>query len=502
MSESIAVADRLPSTESHGLGDWMAWLLTTIARSYLSFLTTLGLIAVVPALASWNTYVVRTGSMAPNIRAGDVVVASPLSKSSEISLGRVMVFKDPASGTSGRVLVHRVVRDNGDGVYVTAGDANASFDTTPVPRAAFIGRGRLRVPFIGLPVVWLAHHRYVPLTLWIALTIIAMFVAIRPNRREGDDGDSTPTPATQGATPSDWKAPDPVSAVFFIPRRRHWCLRQSPRVIGFAAIAAVFAIVVTTAAAKFSADTRNAGNTWLMKTRYLVPYTTQVLADAPFIFYPLDETAGPTATDLSGNVRNGTFTAPILYHVAGALVTNPDYGITLNGGGARLISGGTAVSGPTTYSVELWFKTTTVTGGKLIGFESTQSSTSSKFDRHVFMRNDGRLSFGGWSGNTRIITTTAAYNNGAWHHLVVTARPTGGSPNYEQSTIYVDGVSVVSSTSSPVTSYTGWWRVGYGNLSSGSNYPASADFAGSIDNVAVYNTELTAARVAAHYAAR
>jgi len=118
------------------------------------------------------------------------------------------------------------------------------------------------------------------------------------------------------------------------------------------------------------------------------------------------------------------------------------------------------------------------------------------------MRNDGRLSFGGWSGNTRIITTTAAYNNGVWHHLVVTARPTGGSPNYEQSTIYVDGASVVSSTSSPVTAYTGWWRVGYGSLASGSNYPSSADFAGSIDNVAVYNTELSAARVTAHYGAR
>jgi len=47
-----------------------------------------------------------------------------------------------------------------------------------------------------------------------------------------------------------------------------------------------------------------------------------------------------------------------------------------------------------------------------------------------------------------------------------------------------------------------WWRAGYGSLPTTSGYPASANFTGAIDEFALYQTELTAARVAAHYAAR
>jgi hypothetical protein len=164
------------------------------------------------------------------------------------------------------------------------------------------------------------------------------------------------------------------------------------------------------------------------------------------------------------------------------------------------VGSATAVAGPTTYSVELWFKTTTTSGGKLIGFENTQNATSAKADRHLFMRNDGRLTFGGWTGSPqRLLTTTAAYNNGAWHHVVVTSKPSGSS---SATIMYVDGVALANGTSTAPAAYAGWWRAGYGALPTGSSYPTSADFEGTIDNPAVYLSELTAARVSAHYAAR
>jgi hypothetical protein len=268
------------------------------------------------------------------------------------------------------------------------------------------------------------------------------------------------------------------------------------------ALCMAFTLSISFVDAGFGARIRNAGNSWTQATRILLPYSDQILADAPYVYYALEEASGTSMTDTSGNARTGTYVTPISYRQAGALTRVPGYSIALGGGGARLISGGTSVNNPTTFSLELWFKTTTTLGGKLIGFESTQASTSSKFDRHIFMRNDGRLTYGGWTGGSlKMLTTAASYNNGVWHHLVVTVRPVAASSN-QQTSIYVDGVSVASGQTTQVSSYTGWWRVGYGALASGSNYPSSANFVGNIDNVAVYTTELTASRIANHYASR
>jgi hypothetical protein len=217
--------------------------------------------------------------------------------------------------------------------------------------------------------------------------------------------------------------------------------------------------------------------------------------------YLLDEAVGPTASDWSGNNRPGTWAASVTYRQPGALTSaNPGYANLLNGGGARMVAGATAISAPTTFSLELWFKTTTTTGGKLIGFESTTASTSTKADRHLFMRNDGKLTYGGWSNGTlRSIITTKVLNDGAWHHVVVTARPNGAN---QTSTIYVDGTANATGTTTATSTYTGWWRLGYGALPTGSNYPSSSDFEGALDNAAIYTSELTAAKVSAHYAAK
>ena len=66
--------------------------------------------------------------------------------------------------------------------------------------------------------------------------------------------------------------------------------------------------------------------------------------------------------------------------------------------------------------------------------------------------------------------------------------------SFQDATLSVDGVQVASGVTSKVLPYTGYWRVG-----GGSRAPA---FDGLIDNVALYDTELPAPRVAAHYAAR
>ena len=142
------------------------------------------------------------------------------------------------------------------------------------------------------------------------------------------------------------------------------------------------------------------------------------------------------------------------------------------------------------YSEEAWFKTSTTSGGKIIGFGSNRTGSSGSYDRHVYMQDDGKLVFGTWTGQMNTITTPAAYNNDQWHHVVATQSGDGMK-------LYVDGVLVGTNPQTQAEGYTGYWKIG-GDNTWGSS---SAYFDGTIDEVAVYLSELSATRVAAHFAA-
>jgi hypothetical protein len=356
---------------------------------------------------------------------------------------------------------------------------------------AFTGRGRLLVPMVGFPILWWQQHSWAALALWSVGTALAVALAFRhtdADRRRAQPArrrrvvDLFRTGHRGGATTSFFRGSGSATAGLSV-----------------GATTLVGCLLFSAAGASFSAETRNSGNGWSAASVLRSPYDTSVLSNTPTIYYRVDEPSGSTALDTSGAGRNGTYTAISAYAQTGAMVTNPDKSVCTTGGGGRLVSGGTTTSNPTTFSLEIWFKTTTTAGGKLIGFESTQASTSSKFDRHVYMNNTGRLVYGGWGSSPKTITTSAAYNNGTWHLLTLTAAPNGST---QRSSLYIDGVLSATGSTTAVTSYTGWWRAGYGALASGSGYPSSANFTGCLDNIAVYPSELSAAQVAAHYNAR
>ena len=137
-------------------------------------------------------------------------------------------------------------------------------------------------------------------------------------------------------------------------------------------------------------------------------------------------------------------------------------------------------SNPTVYSEEAWFKTTSTSGGKIIGFGDNQTGNSGSYDRHVYMQNDGRLVFGVWTGFTNTITTPAPYNDGDWHHVVATQGPSGMK-------LYLDGVLIGTNGQIEAQPYSGYWKVG-GDVTWGSS---SNYLAGTIDEAAVYSYELS-----------
>ena len=74
--------------------------------------------------------VVSSGSMAPALDVGDLVVVEPY-HGQTVYEGSVVVFDDEAGGRS---IIHRVVDVHEDGTFTTGGDANRSHDSDPLTR--------------------------------------------------------------------------------------------------------------------------------------------------------------------------------------------------------------------------------------------------------------------------------------------------------------------------------------------------------------------------------
>lgn len=128
----------------------------------------------VPALwPGWTALAITSDSMAPSIRRGDIVIAAPYG-SGVLGPGSVIVFEDPGGGS---LLTHRVVEVNGDGSYLTQGDANGQPDSTPVHPEQVIGVGRFLVPFFGLPMVWAQQGDWVLVAVWVGVVSFVVFLS-------------------------------------------------------------------------------------------------------------------------------------------------------------------------------------------------------------------------------------------------------------------------------------------------------------------------------------
>jgi fibronectin type 3 domain-containing protein len=222
-------------------------------------------------------------------------------------------------------------------------------------------------------------------------------------------------------------------------------------------------------------------------------YAATVLGQNPAGYWRFGESSGTIAADSSPSLDGGTYTGGVTLGQPGAIIGDSNTAATFDGS-TGYFSSGVLQPSPTTFSAEAWFKTTTTTGGKIIGFGSSQTGDSGNYDKHIYMTNSGQLIFGTYNGGADIIQTPKSYNDGAWHQVVATQGSGGMS-------LYVDGVKVGSNPTTTNQSYEGYWRVGEDNLNSWPSQPTSSFFQGSIDDPSVYNSALTPAQVAAQYTA-
>lgn len=235
----------------------------------------------------------------------------------------------------------------------------------------------------------------------------------------------------------------------------------------------------------------NSGRTLAGATPPADAYGAAVYASEPEFYWRLAETTGTVVADTGPNQLLGNYN--------GTRTLGQPSGIGLASDTSVLFNGTTPLNGtaatqvtftnPTVYAEELWFKTDTTTGGKLIGFGSSATGSSSSYDRHVYMFNDGRLSFGAYTGVTNVVNSTKSYNDNKWHHLVAQQSSAGMQ-------LYVDTELVGSNSVTGAQNYTGYWRIG-GDTTWGGN--STNYFRGTLDEVAVYSRTLSPTELMDHF---
>jgi len=217
-----------------------------------------------------------------------------------------------------------------------------------------------------------------------------------------------------------------------------------------------------------------------------VAYRTAILADSPAIFWRLGESTGPVAADDSGHSDTGAYASGVTYGVAGAIIGDADTAVTLDGvaGSIQETSGAGVPTGSSARSMEIWFMTSTVTGQPLFNYGT--AGLLSQFSVYL-AGNQVQIK----DGTDPLLTFTAAGSlaDGAWHHLVVT---------YDGTTsvaVYVDGgalgsAQATSAALATVLDLTGL-EVGKDN--------GTGFFNGTLDEMAIYPSALTPAKVATHF---
>lgn len=224
-------------------------------------------------------------------------------------------------------------------------------------------------------------------------------------------------------------------------------------------------------------------------------YPAAVMSDGPQQYWRFNEAAGPSLADSVG--RNaGVVGGSVSYGAAGALVGDAGTALTFPGDPSKSTAYTVAYQNDQQrFAEEAWFKTTTTKGGRIIGFSNGTTGDSGKTDRHVYMLNNGRISFGVNADTMRTITSPGSYNDGVYHHVV--AQLTSGGAE-----LYIDGALVASDPAlKAAVEYNGYWRVGGDTLAGWPNRPTNSYFAGTIDEVAVYPVPLSADRIQYHYLA-
>lgn len=262
-----------PQSRTYRAG-WGWLLLSTVSRFYLVLVGALAACALLPMLFGLTGAVVQSGSMEPHIHQGDVVLSRALSPTAPTPLGRVVTFKAPLGSARQGDVLHRLVAIKSNGSLVTKGDANARADTAPLARNDIISTACLLIPWVGLPSFWVTNGAFLPLGIWIVLTVVAVAVAAldsanqppAPPKEPGPPADSGHGPEGLGDTQTHSATGTTGKPATSTPSVAHRSRRgRTPHLTIAAAMISMAALTMAplgSAEAAFSATTGAGSNSW------------------------------------------------------------------------------------------------------------------------------------------------------------------------------------------------------------------------------------------------
>jgi hypothetical protein len=222
-----------------------------------------------------------------------------------------------------------------------------------------------------------------------------------------------------------------------------------------------------------------------------LPHSLQlsVLPSGTSAYWPFDTGTGPVAYDIGLANNDATLVGSPSWTtgmVGGAVALN---------GSSQYITTRNQISNPTAFTLEFWFKSTSTSGGFLMGLGDAATGASTNRDRLVYLTNAGTLVFGTKPSGYTTATTTASYNDGSWHHVAASL----GSGGLK---LYVDGVQRATNASATTAgNYNGYWRLGYDDLTGWPSAPTSSYAAATVDEARVVTRQLRDAEVLGDYTA-
>lgn len=225
-------------------------------------------------------------------------------------------------------------------------------------------------------------------------------------------------------------------------------------------------------------------------------YEDEVLADSPWLYWRLNDQTGTQAVDSSGNSRDGTYVGGPTLAQAGAIASDPtNDSVSYDASNDYTVNEDTPDQffNSSAATVEVWYEYsgTPPASDALIAGCWNQGGTV--FDKDLVLDSSGRVRFTTFDGSARETSVSPALSAG-WHHIVGTV-PAGAGGT---SRCYVDGVEV--GTFSPQNGSYNTYNVD-ANVHIAGTTTRDIQLAGKRDEFAIYTTELSAARILAHYEA-
>ena len=209
----------------------------------------------------------------------------------------------------------------------------------------------------------------------------------------------------------------------------------------------------------------------------------------------MDDSTGTAIDDLETANNNGTYFGSPTKSQAGAIAGNNAVlfdGVDDYGSIARQVSAD--------FSVEFWFKSTqglgTTGGWQSYAGLVDNNVTGSNNDWGISLSADGHVMAGigggtGGGADATISSLAGGWDDNNWHHVVLTRTQSSGAY-----ALYIDGGTPVTGTNNTAL-LNAVANINFGRIASGANY-----YQGNLDEIAIYNSVLSGATIAAHYAAR